>query len=93
VVNIAAGQQQRFGTSPRNTLRGPGFSNVDLGLFRRVEFSRYSGQFRLEFVNVFNLHNYSNPGNNISDPATFGFITSTTGVGERNIRLGFRLTF
>jgi hypothetical protein len=35
----------------------------------------------------------ANPGNNISDPATFGFITSTTGVGERNIRLGFRATF
>ena len=91
VVNIAAGQPQRFGTSPRNTLRGPGFWNVDLGLFRRVEFSRYSAQFRLEFLNVFNLHNYSNPGNNISDPATFGFITSTTGVGERNLRLGFRV--
>ena len=93
VVNIPAGQPQRFGTSPRNTVRGPGFWNVDLGLFRRVEFSRYSAQFRLEVLNVFNHHNYSNPGNNISDPATFGFITSTTGIGERNVRLGFRMTF
>jgi hypothetical protein len=93
VVNIPAGQPQRFGTSPRNTVRGPGYWNVDLGLFRRVEFSRYSAQFRLELLNVFNHHNYANPGNNVSDPATFGFITSTTGIGERNIRLGFRLTF
>jgi hypothetical protein len=93
VVNIPAGQTQRFGTSPRNTVRGPGFWNVDLGLFRRVEFSRYSAQFRLEVLNVFNHHNYANPGNNISDPATFGFITNTVGVGERNVRLGFRVTF
>ena len=50
-------------------------------------------QFRFEVLNVFNHHNFSNPGNNISDPATFGFITSTTGIGERNLRLGFRVTF
>ncbi len=93
VVNIPAGQPQRFGNSPRNTLRGPGFWNVDFGLFRRVEFSRYSAQFRFEVLNVLNHHNYSNPGNNVSDPLTFGFITSTTGVGERNLRLGFRVTF
>jgi len=50
-------------------------------------------QLRLEMLNVLNNPNLSNPNNNISDPATFGFITSTTGVGERNIRLGFRATF
>jgi hypothetical protein len=44
-------------------------------------------------LNALNHPNYSNPGNNISDSANFGFITSTTGVGERNIRLGFRVWF
>ena len=34
-----------------------------------------------------------NPGNNVSDPNAFGFITSTTGVGERNIRLAVRVSF
>ena len=33
-VNIPAGQQQRFGNVGRNTIRGPGFFNVDMGMFR-----------------------------------------------------------
>lgn len=93
-VNIPAGQPQRFGTSPRNTVRGPGFWNVDLGLFRTVALPGSAEmQFRFEMLNALNHPNYSNPGNNVSDAGTFGFITSTTGIGERNIRLGFRVTF
>jgi hypothetical protein len=94
VVNIPAGQQQRFGNSPRNTLRGPGFWNVDMGLFRAFELpGTVVAQFRFEMLNALNHPNFSNPGNNISDAGTFGFITQTTGVGERNIRLGLRVTF
>ena len=94
VVNIPSGQAQRFGTSPRNTVRGPGFWNVDLGLFRSVNlYGTAAMQFRLELLNALNHPNFSNPGNNAADPATFGFITGTTGVGERNIRLAVRVTF
>jgi Carboxypeptidase regulatory-like domain/TonB dependent receptor len=93
-VNIPATEQQRFGNSPRNTLRGPGFSNVDLGVFRTVRFAGSSNlQFRVELMNALNHPNLSNPGNNISDAGTFGFITSTTGIGERNIRFGVRVSF
>jgi hypothetical protein len=94
-VNIPAGQPQRFGNSPRNTLRGPGFWNVDLGLFRTIDLPRsVRVQLRLEALNAFNHPNFANPGNNVSDAGTFGFITQTTGAyGERNIRLGVRVTF
>lgn len=93
-VNIPAGQPQRFGNSPRNSLRGPGFWNVDLGLFRTFSLPRNVNlQVRLEALNAFNHANFSNPGNNVSDAATFGFITSTTGVGERNLRFGVRVSF
>ena len=93
-VNIPAGQPQRFGTAPRNNLRGPGYWNVDLGLFRSVDLGGSAAlQFRVEFLNALNHPNFSNPGNNVSDAATFGFITSTTGVGERNVRFGARVTF
>ena len=93
-VNIQAGEQQRFGNSPRNTLRGPGFWNVDLGVFRTVRLpSSATLQFRFEILNALNHANLANPGNNISDANTFGFITSTTGIGERNIRFGLRATF
>jgi hypothetical protein len=94
-VNIPAGQAQRFGNSPRNTLRGPGFWNVDLGLFRTIDLpGSVRMQLRFEALNAFNHPNFANPGNNISDAGTFGFITQTTGnYGERNIRLGVRVTF
>jgi hypothetical protein len=94
-VNIPAGQQQRFGNSPRNSIRGPGFWNVDLGLFRDIWLPKNVRlQFRFEALNALNHPNLANPGNNISDAATFGYITSTTGnYGERNIRLGVRVSF
>jgi hypothetical protein len=44
-------------------------------------------------LNALNHPNFANPGNNISDAGTFGFITQTTGIGERNIRLGARFIF
>ena len=44
-------------------------------------------------VGTWNQPNFANPGNNISDAGTFGFITQTTGVGERDIRLGARIWF
>src|SRR5262249_55957084 len=93
-VNIPAGQPQRFGNSPRNLIRGIGYWDVDLGIFRAVTFAgSWSVQFRIELLDLFNHQNVSNPGNNISDAANFGFITSTTGVGERNLRLGVRASF
>ena len=93
-VNIPAGQPQRFGTSPRNSIRGPGFWNVDLGLFRTFNLPGTAAlQFRFEVLNALNHPNFANPGNNISDAGTFGFITQTTGIGERNLRLGARIWF
>jgi hypothetical protein len=93
-VNVPAGQQQRFGTSPRNSLRGPGFWNIDMGVFRTISLpGNVDLQLRVEALNLLNHPNFSNPGNNISDASTFGFITSTTGVGERNIRFGVRVSF
>ena len=93
-VNIPAGQAQRFGNSGRNPIRGPAYWNFDLGLFKMVDFgSRARIQFRLEALNVFNRANFANPGGDISNANTFGFITSTTGTGERNIRVGLRFWF
>src|SRR5207247_1623908 len=84
----------KFGNAGRNNLRGPGFFNIDLSLFRSFSITeRIKLQFRGEFLNALNHPNFSNPGANISDAGTFGFITSTTGTGERNIRLSARVVF
>src|SRR5687767_1790095 len=93
-VNIPAGQPQRFGNSGRNPIRGPGFWNVDLGLFRTVDITnRVKLQLRAEALNALNHPNFGNPGGDISNAGTFGFITQTTGTGERNIRFGARWSF
>jgi hypothetical protein len=84
----------RFGNVGRNSLRGPGFFNIDLGVFRTISVTeRIRIQFRAEALNALNHPNFSNPGTDISNAGTFGFITSTTGVGERNFRLGTRVSF
>ena len=93
-VNIPAGQPQRFGNAGRNNLRGPGFFNVDLGLFRSISITESINiQFRIEALNALNHPNFSNPGADISNAGAFGFINSTVGQGSRIWRFGFRAAF
>jgi hypothetical protein len=93
-VNVPSGQPQRFGNVGRNTLRGPGFFNVDAGLFRTLSFTeRFKLQFRFEAMNALNHPNFANPGADISTAASFGFITSTVGQGSRIWRGGLRFSF
>ena len=67
---------------------------MDLGLFRSIKLGGTAFvQIRVEALNALNHPNYSNPGNDVSNTNTFGYITSTTGVGERNFRLGIRFSF
>jgi hypothetical protein len=93
-VNIPSNEPQRFGNVGRNSLRGPGFFNIDLGLFRTVSITeQIKLQLRAQSLNVLNHPNFSNPGSDISNAGSFGFISSTRGTGERNFRFGARLSF
>lgn len=89
----------RFGTSGRNILRGPGFVNADLGLFRNFGLSeRWRMQFRAEAFNFTNTPKFSNPSANVSGG---GFMTVTSALttsgsvegGERAIRFALRFSF
>lgn len=75
----------RFGTSGRNTLRGPGQINLDASLFRNFRLTeRFNMQFRAEAFNVSNTPAFNNPGADISR-ATFntdGSIRATNGFSE-----------
>jgi Carboxypeptidase regulatory-like domain/TonB-dependent Receptor Plug Domain len=65
-----------FGNSGRNTLRGPGLRNVDLGLHKT--FATGGGtrlQVRIEAFNAFNWVNL-NPPNTMQNSANFGRITA-----------------
>jgi hypothetical protein len=70
--------QNRFGTSGRNILRGPGYVNLDASLFRDFRITeRVKFQFRMEVFGVTNTPHFSNPGTTVTNASTFGVITST----------------
>jgi outer membrane receptor protein involved in Fe transport len=90
----AAETGARFGNAGRNNLRGPGFKNLDLSLFRTFPLTEFLKlQLRVEALNALNHPNFANPNVNISDPSTFGFITATTGTAQRSMRVAARLSF
>jgi hypothetical protein len=80
------------GTAPRSVVDGPGYRNIDMGLYRDISLKGSSVlQLRAEATNVFNFVNLSNPGTNIAAPATFGKIRSAGNM--RRIQLGARFAF
>jgi hypothetical protein len=80
------------GTAGRNIVDGPGYRNVDLGLFRDLPVTgRTVVQFRIEATNVFNIVNLTNPGTSLNALATFAKIRSARDM--RRIQLGARVSF
>jgi hypothetical protein len=79
---------QRFGSTGRNIIRGPGFFNLDVGLFR--DFNITEGikfQFRMEMFGATNTPHYANP---VTDPTNvnFGVITGTLNLAGRGAGTG-----
>jgi hypothetical protein len=66
-----------FGDVGRNSLRGPGFFDVDASLFKDFLLTeRYRLQFRAEAFNIENRPNFNNPNATVSSSVTFGRITA-----------------
>ena len=86
-----------FGNAGRNIITGPGFANVDLGLFKNTYFGkedRYRAQLRAEFFNLPNHPNFAQPLRSFPG-ATFGTIATTRtpagdGGSARQIQLGMK---
>lgn len=79
-----------FGTISKNSLRGPGSFDWDLGLFKNIPIERVEFQFRAEFFNVLNHTNLNDPHASISGSG-FGTIT---GSGEPRIgQLALKMKF
>jgi hypothetical protein len=79
------------GSAGRTLLEGPGFKNVDLGVYRSFRFRQATLQLRAESTNAFNWVNLSNPGTSLNAASTFGKIRSAR--DRRRIQLGARLSF
>jgi outer membrane receptor protein involved in Fe transport len=80
-----------FGTSGRNTLEGPGYTNVNVAVLKLVPLgARARLQLRIEAFNLFNRANYNLPDNFLGSP-TFGQILSA--APPRRLQLGARVLF
>ena len=79
------------GNTPRNFLRGPSQSRVDVSLSKGIRVGRATAELRFEVFNIFDTVNFGMPENNF-DSTDFGMVTSTTG-GPRVSQFGVRVTF
>ena len=88
-----------YGNASRNSLRGPGFEEVDFSVFRDLFLERrIHGQFRAEAFNLLNHPNLGNPAATVSSGTTLGTIqntvaTSATNLGPRVFQFGAKLIF
>jgi hypothetical protein len=91
-----------FGNSSRNEVRGPGYFDLDMSLYRTFPlYERFQLQFRADAFGLTNTPQFANPAANVSN-ATFtngvvsslnGYDTITSSTGQRQIRLGLKLMF
>ncbi len=78
-----------FGTARNGSVRGPGFSNVDMSAFK--DFHTFHEQligFRFDAFNAFNIVSYGNPDTGITD-STYGEIAPTGQIRSQERRLQF----
>jgi len=72
----------QFGGSPRNDLHGPGYSDVDLSLFKNTNFGeRVTVQFRVEMFNLFNRLNLAAPGDGYCTDTDYGAHPTSCAIG------------
>ena len=80
-----------FGNAGRNSLRGPGYRNIDLSFTKNTRLvAQRQIQLRVEFFNLLNWINYDNPNRTALTP-NFGKIFSAG--PPRQIQLGLRFVF
>ena len=81
----------RFGNFGRNVLRGPGFVNWQLAVFKRTQITERQGiEFRAEFFNLFNQAQFLDPIGDIASP-NFGRILETS--DPRIVQLTLQYSF
>jgi hypothetical protein len=97
--------EARFGNAGFNTLRGPGYANMDFGLFREFRFGERSIQLRMEAFNLTDTPHFDNPSDSGRNASNLqlnpdgsirnlnGFSEISSSYGERQVRVGVRFGF
>jgi hypothetical protein len=82
------------GDLPRYSLRGPAYANLDASMFKKFSMpvlgEAGEAQFRVEFFNVLNQVNFSNPAVNINS-GNFGVISASlpARIGQLALKIVF----
>ena len=94
IANFSEPAAGTFGTSGRNTFRGPRFFNIDASLVKRFELmENKSITFRAEAYNLINNVDFANPGVNLGGNAVaFGKISSVVN-NPRIVQMALRFDF
>ena len=95
---VPAGDRARFGNAGFNSMRGPGFANFDMSVFRQFSLGRARTlQFRLEIFNVTNTPHFANPSGKCNCERLRHHRqhcnSGREGIDERLFRVGLRLGF
>ena len=77
--------------SARNLFTGPGYFQVDFGVFKNFRIGSHRLELRTEIFNVFNTVNFADP-NIVANSTNFGLITDTR-VPPRIVQLGAKYYF
>jgi len=81
-----------FGALRPGSLRAPSFQNIDMSVAKTFKIWREQRfDFRADFFNTFNIANYAQPDNTMTD-SNFGQITGTVD-GNRSVQLSLKYAF
>ena len=91
-VSIPTDPSQPFGSATRNSVRGPGFWQLDLAAVKQVRLATGGARvdLRVEVFNLFNRVNFQIPNSNRS-LANFGTITAA--YPPRQVQLGLKVNW
>jgi hypothetical protein len=83
-----------FGNVGRDTVRGPGFFNLDMSLFRTFKLTeRFGLQFRAEAFGLTNTPHFNNPNGGFQNPGVGSFGVITGSSGQRVVWIAAKVTF
>ena len=89
-----------WGNTGRDTVRGPGSSNIDMSIIKYTHIGRTNLELRAEAFNLLNHPQFSNPNGTIANAAVATITTMLSnpscalcGTTERNIQFAAKLSF
>jgi hypothetical protein len=108
IKNSTGNLVYRFGTMGRNSMRGPGYWQLNPGLYKNFKFKeKYNAEFRAEATNFTNTPIWGNPNSGTASPIRKAdgsidysasnplrnFMCITSATAGRQFRFGLRIAF